>query len=149
MGLVRSQVLSTTDNSVRLALNIVPQGLESAIERNHEYPEHIALSTDDIIGVAKQARVRGMEFLQVPANYYEDLAARFDLDPQLLETLKELHLLYDRDEAGEFLHFYTKTIGNMFLEVVERRSSYDGYGAPNAPVRLAAQFESNRWSKNL
>lgn len=149
MGLVRSQVLSTTDNSVRLALNIVPQGLESAIERNHEYPEHIALSTDDIIGVAKKARVRGMEFLQVPANYYEDLAARFDLDPQLLETLKELHLLYDRDEAGEFLHFYTKTIGNMFLEVVERRSSYDGYGAPNAPVRLAAQFESNRWSKNL
>lgn len=149
MGLVRSQVLSTTDNSVRLALNIVPQGLESAIERNHEYPEHIALSTDDIIGVAKQARVRGMEFLQVPANYYEDLAARIDLDPQLLETLKELHLLYDRDEAGEFLHFYTKTIGNMFLEVVERRSSYDGYGAPNAPVRLAAQFESNRWSKNL
>ncbi|MGP9529355.1 bifunctional sugar phosphate isomerase/epimerase/4-hydroxyphenylpyruvate dioxygenase family protein [Glutamicibacter sp. AOP5-A2-18] len=149
MGLVRSQVLSTEDSSVRLALNIVPHGLESAIERNHEYPEHVALRTEDIIGLAKDARARGMEFLQVPANYYEDLAARFDLDSQLLTTLKELHLLYDRDEAGEFLHFYTKTIGNMFLEVVERRSSYDGYGAPNAPVRLASQFESNRWSRNL
>ncbi|UTT39222.1 sugar phosphate isomerase/epimerase and 4-hydroxyphenylpyruvate domain-containing protein [Glutamicibacter mishrai] len=149
MGLVRSQVLATGDSSVRLALNIVPQGLESVIERNHEYPEHVALRTNDIIEVARTARARGMEFLQVPANYYEDLAARFDLDAQLLETLKDLHLLYDRDEAGEFLHFYTKTLGNMFLEVVERRSSYDGYGAPNAPVRLASQFESNRWSRNL
>ena len=149
MGLVRSQVLSTADSAVRLALNIVPQGLESIIERNHEYPEHVALRADDIIEVARNARARGMEFLQVPDNYYEDLAARFDLDAQLLDTLKELHLLYDRDEAGEFLHFYTKTLGNMFLEVVERRSGYDGYGAPNAPVRLASQFESNRWSRNL
>ncbi|WP_334121418.1 bifunctional sugar phosphate isomerase/epimerase/4-hydroxyphenylpyruvate dioxygenase family protein [Glutamicibacter sp.] len=149
MGLVRSQVLSTQDAGVRLALNIVPQGLENVIERNHEYPEHVALRTNDIIEVARTARARGMEFLQVPANYYEDLAARFEIDSQLLETLKSLHLLYDRDEAGEFLHFYTKTLGNMFLEVVERRSSYDGYGAPNAPVRLASQFESNRWSRNM
>ena len=85
----------------------------------------------------------------MPENYYEDLQARFDLAPEFLAELRENDLLYDRDEHGEFLHFYTKTIGNMFLEVVERRSSYDGYGAPNAPVRLAAQFESNRWSKNL
>ncbi|MEU5832294.1 TIM barrel protein [Streptomyces diacarni] len=148
MGLVRSQVLRTADSSVRLALNIVPQGLEKAIERHHEYPEHVALRTGDIVELARAARSRGMEFLPVPANYYQDLAARFDLDGQLLATLQKLNLLYDRDEQGEFLHFYTKTIGNMFFEVVERRAGYDGYGAPNAPVRLAAQFESNRWSKN-
>ena len=148
MGLVRSQVLRTADSCVRLALNIVPQGLEKAIERHHEYPEHVALRTGDIVQLARSARARGMEFLPVPANYYEDLAARFELDGQLLATLKELNLLYDRDEQGEFLHFYTKTLGNMFFEVVERRAGYDGYGAPNAPVRLAAQFESNRWSRN-
>lgn len=148
MGLVRSQVLRTADSSVRLALNIVPQGLENAIERHHEYPEHVALRTGDIVELAHAARAKGMEFLPVPANYYEDLAARFDLDGTLLATLQELNLLYDRDEQGEFLHFYTKTVGNMFFEVVERRAGYDGYGAPNAPVRLAAQFESNRWSRN-
>ncbi len=148
MGLVRSQVLATEDHAVRLALNIVPHGLEEAIDRNHEYPEHIAVRTGDIITLASNAVAQGMEFLHIPANYYEDLAARFDLDPQLLGTLKKLNLLYDRDEHGEFLHFYTETIGNMFFEVVERRDGYDGYGAPNAPIRLAAQFERNRWNRH-
>ena len=85
-----------------------------------------------------------MDFLPVPNNYYEDLAARFALSGETLVQLQELNLLYDRDEHGEFLHFYTETVGTMFLEVVQRRGGYDGYGAPNAPVRLAAQFERNR-----
>jgi 4-hydroxyphenylpyruvate dioxygenase len=47
--------------------------------------------------------------------------------------------LYDRDGAAEFVHFYTATVGSVFLEFVERRGGYDGYGAANAPIRLAAQ----------
>ncbi|PRA00426.1 4-hydroxyphenylpyruvate dioxygenase [Arthrobacter sp. MYb224] len=148
MGLVRSQVLRTEDGCVRLALNIVPKGLEAAIESHHEYPEHVALHTDDVVALARRAQRAGMEFLQVPANYYEDLAARFSIDERSLSTLKELNLLYDRDEHGEFLHFYTATVGNMFFEVLERRDGYDGYGAPNAPVRLAAQFEHNRFDRH-
>ncbi|WP_431710335.1 bifunctional sugar phosphate isomerase/epimerase/4-hydroxyphenylpyruvate dioxygenase family protein [Glutamicibacter uratoxydans] len=144
MGLVRSQVLRTSDGRVRLALNIVPKGLEAVIERNHEYPEHIAVKTQDIIALARRAVSAGMEFLQVPENYYEDLASRYSLSDQELSVLRELNLLYDRDEHGVFLHFYTATVGNIFFEVIERRDGYDGYGAPNAPVRLAAQFERNR-----
>ena len=41
--------------------------------------------------------------------------------------------------SGDFTHFYTRTIGGVFFEVVQRRGSYEGYGAPNAGVRLAAQ----------
>ncbi len=74
-------------------------------------------------------------------NYYEDLDARFDLDPAFLATLRELNLLYDRDADGEFLHFYTATVGSVFFEMVERRGAYDGYGAPNAPVRHAVQYD--------
>lgn len=144
MGLVRSQVLRTDDGAVRLALNIVPHGLENTTDRALRYPEHIALHTDDIFALARRAASAGMEFLAVPKNYYEDLAARFGLDAPTLAQLAELNLLYDRDEHGEFLHFYTETVGTMFLEVVQRRGGYDGYGAPNAPVRLAAQFERNR-----
>ena len=147
-GLVRSQVLSTDDAGVRLALNIVPAGLATLLDRQHEYPEHIAVGTDDIIALARRALAAGMEFLPIPANYYEDLAARYDLDPALLAALQELNLLYDRDGRGEFLHFYTQRVGNMFLEVVERRTGYDGYGAPNAPIRLAAQFERSRWNSH-
>ncbi|EMR00516.1 bifunctional sugar phosphate isomerase/epimerase/4-hydroxyphenylpyruvate dioxygenase family protein [Paeniglutamicibacter gangotriensis] len=144
MGLVRSQVLRTDDGAVRLALNIVPHGLENTTDRALRYPEHIALHTDDIFALARRAASAGMEFLAVPKNYYEDLAARFGLDAPTLAQLAELNLLYDRDEHGEFLHFYTETVGTMFFEVVQRRGGYDGYGAPNAPVRLAAQFERNR-----
>ncbi|WP_369797236.1 hypothetical protein [Nesterenkonia sp. AN1] len=56
-----------------------------------------------------------------------------------MSQLKTLNLLYDRDADGEFIHFYTPTIGGLFLEMVQRTGTYDGYGAANAPVRLAAQ----------
>jgi 4-hydroxyphenylpyruvate dioxygenase-like putative hemolysin len=54
--------------------------------------------------------------------------------------MSELGVLYDRDGLGELLHFYTATVGSrLFIEVVERRGAYEGYGAANAPVRMAAQ----------
>ena len=57
---------------------------------------------------------------RVPDNYYADLQARFGLDDDGSSELSELDLLYDRDGAGEFVHFYTRTFGNVFFEVVER-----------------------------
>jgi 4-hydroxyphenylpyruvate dioxygenase len=54
-------------------------------------------------------------------------------------VIRELGLLYDRDERGEFLQLYTVTAGRVFLELVERIGGYDGYGAANAYVRLAVQ----------
>lgn len=131
-GLVRSRVMRSDDGSVRLPLNVLP-----AARRHH--PEHVAVSCDDVVAVARRARERGMRFLPVPANYYDDLGARFGLDRERLDVLRELDLLYDRDEAGEFLHFYTRRIGRVFFEVVQRIGGYEGYGADNAPVRLAAQ----------
>jgi 4-hydroxyphenylpyruvate dioxygenase len=133
-GLVRSKVMRSTDGGIRLALNLLPAGLGSGL------PQHVAFACDDIVALARRARERGLRFLAVPDNYYDDLDARFDLDADLLETWRSLGLLYDRDADGEFLHFYTATVGEVFFEVVERRGGYDGYGAPNAPVRLAAQM---------
>ncbi|MEV7574000.1 TIM barrel protein [Pseudarthrobacter sp. NPDC089323] len=140
-GLVRSQVMQTSDGAVRLVLNLAPvQQAQSEVRQT--YQEHIALAVEDLVATAREARRRGLEFLQIPANYYEDLDARFDLEPGFLATLRELNLLYDRDADGEFLHFYTATVGSVFFEMVERRGNYDGYGAPNAPVRHAVQYDS-------
>lgn len=140
-GLVRSQVMTTSDAAVRLVLNLAPvQQARSEVRKT--YQEHIAFAVGDLVATARAARDRGLEFLQIPANYYEDLDARFDLEPGFLATLQELNLLYDRDAAGEFLHFYTATVGSVFFEMVERRGGYDGYGAPNAPVRHAVQYDS-------
>jgi 4-hydroxyphenylpyruvate dioxygenase len=139
-GLVRSQVMQTTDGAVRLVLNLAPaQQAQSEVRKT--YQEHIAFAVDDLVATARSARDKGLEFLQIPANYYEDLDARFDLEPGFLATLQELNLLYDRDASGEFLHFYTATVGSVFFEMVERRGNYDGYGAPNAPVRHAVQYD--------
>jgi 4-hydroxyphenylpyruvate dioxygenase len=50
-------------------------------------------------------------------------------------------VLYDAEPSGELLHFFTEMVGErLFFEVVERRGSYDGYGAANSPVRLSAQL---------
>jgi len=151
-GLVRSQVMQTTDRAVRLVLNLAPliqqDDTGQQVGRHKSYQEHIAFAVDDLVGLARAARSRGLEFLEIPANYYEDLAARFSLEPGFLATLKELNLLYDRDASGEFLHFYTATVGSVFFEMVERRGGYDGYGAPNAPVRHAVQYDHARSSPN-
>ncbi|MCU1522896.1 MAG: sugar phosphate isomerase/epimerase and 4-hydroxyphenylpyruvate protein [Arthrobacter sp.] len=144
-GLVRSQVMLTRGRGVRLVLNLAPliqqEGAASGTGQRRSYQEHIAFAVDDLVATARAARERGLEFLQIPDNYYEDLDARFGLKPDFLATLRELNLLYDRDADGEFLHFYTATVGSVFFEMVERRGAYDGYGAPNAPVRHAVQYD--------
>lgn len=151
-GLVRSQVMLTENRAVRLVLNLAPliqqDGASDALDSDggstgarRTYQEHIAFAVDDLVATARDCKARGLEFLEIPANYYEDLDARFGLAPEFLATLQELNLLYDRDADGEFLHFYTATVGSVFFEMVERRGGYDGYGAPNAPVRHAVQYD--------
>ncbi|GHG55599.1 4-hydroxyphenylpyruvate dioxygenase [Sinomonas cellulolyticus] len=153
-GLVRSQVMQTalSDNaagdggalrrSVRLALNLAPWIQADSVKGTlrDTFQEHIAIEVDDLIAHAAACRRRGLPFLPIPENYYEDLDARFGLDPEFLAALRGLDLLYDRDAHGEFLHFYTATVGSVFFEVVQRIAGYDGFGAPNAPVRHAVQF---------
>jgi len=131
-GLMRSQVMRTADGTVRLPLNLAPPTAPLP-------PRHIAVTCTNIVELARRAHERGLRFLSIPDNYYADLQARFGLDADYLAELEELNLLYDRDADGEFIHFYTPAIGGLFLEMVERAGSYDGYGSANAPVRLAAQ----------
>ncbi|MFC9245897.1 bifunctional sugar phosphate isomerase/epimerase/4-hydroxyphenylpyruvate dioxygenase family protein [Streptomyces sp. NPDC057136] len=133
-GLRRSRAVATADGGVRIALNVAP-----APGDDDARLQHIALATDDIIATARRVRARGAGLLPIPVNYYDDLDARYELDPHILATLAELGILYDRDESGEFFHCYTATVGRVFFELVQRTGGYRGYGAQNAAVRLAAQ----------
>ena len=55
-------------------------------------------------------------------------------------ALRAANILYDRDDKGEFFQIYAPTFGEGFIfEIVQRRGGYAGYGAPNAPFRIAAQ----------
>jgi 4-hydroxyphenylpyruvate dioxygenase len=82
----------------------------------------------------------GAPTLAMPANYYDDLAARWGLDDTALAALQRHGLLYDSDGQGEFWHLYTDAFHDrFFFEAVQRRDGYAGFGAANAPVRAAAQ----------
>ncbi|MEV8566904.1 TIM barrel protein [Streptomyces sp. NPDC051322] len=133
-GLLRSRAASNPEGTVRIALGVGPSPTDDPAR-----PQHLAFATDDVVTAARRARAAGLPMLQVPGNYYDDLAARHAFAPGELETYRELGILYDRDEKGEFRHCYTETIGRLFFELVERLNGYDGYGAQNAPVRLTAQ----------
>ncbi|MCC4907357.1 bifunctional sugar phosphate isomerase/epimerase/4-hydroxyphenylpyruvate dioxygenase family protein [Microbacterium sp. cx-59] len=137
-GLMRSRVMSSADRAVRLPLNVAPP---MTVERGHSVglAQHVAFACGDVRALAAAAAARGLEFLRMPDNYYDDLAARFDLSPERVQELRSLRLAYDRDDDAEYLHCYTRTVGEVFLEFVERRRGYDGFGAGAAPVRLAAQ----------
>ncbi|MEU2773977.1 TIM barrel protein [Streptomyces sp. NPDC007162] len=133
-GLLRSRAVTSADGGVRIALGV---GAAPADDTRHA--QHIALATDDVVAAARAFRAAGGSLLSVPGNYHDDLAARFDFPEGELETYRDLGILYDRDAGGAFRHCYTHTVGRVFFELVQRDPGYRGYGAQNAPVRLAAQ----------
>lgn len=142
-GLIQSRAMVSADGSIRLPLNI-SESRETATGRFvSAYAgagvHHIAFATDDIVGALRHVTALGARLLPIPANYYDDLAARHGLEDARLQELAALNLLYDRDDNGEFLHAYTVTFQDrFFFEIVERRG-YQGFGAVNASVRMAAQ----------
>lgn len=144
-GLVRSQALASPDGALRLTLNGADTRRTLAGEFLAESfggaVQHIALASDDILSTARRLRDLGFSALPMTRNYYADLAARFGLDQAMMTELALFNILYDEDgRGGRFWQFYSRPFaGGMFFEVVQRSGGYSGYGAPNAPFRIAAQ----------
>ena len=142
-GLVKSQVIEADDGRLRIILNASQshrtQSSRFLAEAFGSGVQHIAFTTADIVETAARLKRNGVALLPIPANYYDDIEAKFSLAPDLLERLMENSILYDRDEHGEYFQIYTQSFEQrFFFEIVERRH-YAGYGAANAAVRLAAQ----------
>lgn len=148
MGLVQSQAVESPGHEVRFTLNgsLASQSLSSRFIQNYfgAGVQHIAFACPDIFAAADAAIAGGIERLEIPRNYYDDLEARWGLEPELIEAMAARDILYDRaTEADgtetEYFQFYTRAFARrVFFELVERRG-YHGYGAVNAPIRLAAQ----------
>jgi 4-hydroxyphenylpyruvate dioxygenase len=145
---VRSRAVSNPQRSLRFPLSF-SENRNTATARSVSHfsgagVHHIAFSTNDIFTAAGAMREAGVPLLSIPENYYDDLLAKFDIDPTLVDRLRQHSILYDRDEAGgEFFHVYTQMFEDrFFFEVVQRKGGYDQYGAVNAPVRMAAQAQA-------
>lgn len=101
----------------------------------------IAFETDDIFASIAAIRSNGMPLLEIPANYYSNLASVNSLPRSLVRRLAEANVLYDSDaNGGEFFHAYTVFFGGrFFFEFVQRCGGYDRYGEVNSAIRLAVQ----------
>ena len=143
-GVVRSQAVESEGGGFRLTLNGADNRQTLAgrfiAEQFGSSVQHLAFATDDIFATAARLKALGFAPLELSPNYYDDLEARFGLEPELADRLRAENILYDRDDRGEYFQLYAPTWGEGFIfEIVERRGPYAGYGAPNAPFRIAAQ----------
>lgn len=148
-GLVESRPIVSADGAVRFVLNgsQATRTLSSRFVSEHfgSGVQHIAFAAPDIFAAVTAMRQAGLSFLDIPENYYDDLEARHGLEPGFVDRLRGHHILYDRDGEAEFLQVYTHVFAQrFFFEIVERRGGYSGFGAVNAPMRLAAQAREAR-----
>jgi 4-hydroxyphenylpyruvate dioxygenase len=147
-GLVKSRALRSRCSSVRLPLNISENRNTAISHALSSYRgsgvHHIAFACDDIFTQVARAKEAGVQLLDIPLNYYDDLAARFDFDDEFLSELAYYNVLYDRDaNGGELFHVYTEAFDDrFFFEILQRKNGYAGYGAANVAVRLAAMAKS-------
>jgi len=127
-----SKVVSNGNGYVKFPINEPAKGKKkSQIDEYLEFyqtagVQHIAIATNDIIKTVGELRKRGVEFLYVPEEYYEDLTARVGEIEEDLQPLKDLNILVDRDEEGYLLQIFTKPIQDrptVFFEIIQRKGA--------------------------
>jgi 4-hydroxyphenylpyruvate dioxygenase len=102
--------------------------------------QHIALHTPDIVHSVLALRARGIRFMDVPDEYYDEAKARMGEVELPWEELAELGVLVDRDQEGHLLQIFTETLTDrptVFFEIIQREGAR-GFGEGN----FKALFES-------
>jgi 4-hydroxyphenylpyruvate dioxygenase len=127
-----SKVMSNGNGYVKFPINEPAKGKrKSQVEEYLEYyhgegVQHVAMATHDIVATVSALRNRGVEFLRVPASYYEGLPNRVGQIDEDLQPLKELGILVDRDEEGYLLQIFTKPVQDrptLFFEIIQRKGA--------------------------
>jgi 4-hydroxyphenylpyruvate dioxygenase len=134
-----SKVVADGKGVVKFPINEPAEGKrKSQIEEYLEFYEgpgaqHLAVATRDIVGTVAEMRRRGVEFLDIPAAYYDDVPSRVPEVIGQLADLREQGILVDRDDEGYLLQIFTKPVGDrptVFFEVIERHGAR-GFGDGN------------------
>lgn len=141
-----SKVMSNGNGYVKFPINEPAEGKKkSQIEEYINFYEgegvqHVAIATNDIISTVRSLKARGVEFLDTPNAYYDDLLDRVGKIDESIEPLRELKILVDRDEEGYLLQIFTKPVEDrptLFYEIIQRKGA-KSFGAGN----FKALFES-------
>jgi len=149
-----SKVMSNGNGRIKFPINEPAEGKKkSQIEEYIEFyngpgVQHIAVSTDDIVKTVSAMRDRGVEFLYVPENYYDDLLDRVGEIDEDIEVLKQHGILIDRDDEGYLLQLFTKPVVDrptMFFEIIQRKGAQSfGKGNFKALFEAIEREQENR-----
>ena len=134
-----SKVMESDNGRIKFPINEPAEGKKkSQIDEYLDFydgpgVQHVALLTSDIIKTIKKLKENGVEFLEVPDTYYEDLTKRVGAIDEDIEVLRRLKILVDRDDEGYLLQLFTKPVEDrptVFYEVIQRKGS-KGFGIGN------------------
>mgnify|MGYP001261432547 FL=1 len=134
-----SKVMESDNGRIKFPINEPAEGKKkSQIDEYLDFydgagVQHVALLTSDIIKTIKKLKENGVEFLEVPDTYYEDLTKRVGAIDEDIEVLRKLKILVDRDDEGYLLQLFTKPVEDrptVFYEVIQRKGS-KGFGIGN------------------
>ena len=127
-----SKVMSNGNGYVKFPINEPAEGKKkSQVEEYLEFyngqgVQHIALATDNILDTVTTLKQRGLDFLQVPTTYYEELQDRVGKIDENVDDLAELGILVDRDDEGYLLQIFTKPVEDrptLFYEIIQRKGA--------------------------
>ncbi len=152
-----SKVMQNGSGRIKLPINEpAPGRRKSQIEEYLEFyygpgVQHIAINTSDIVTTVRNLQERGIEFLQTPRNYYEDVLDRVGHIAEDIKDLSELSILVDHDDEGYLLQIFSKPIVNrptVFFEVIERKGAR-GFGEGNFKALFEALEREQELRGNL
>ncbi len=127
-----SKVMSNGNGFVKFPINEPAEGKKkSQVEEylefyNGEGVQHVAIATADIVKTVTELQKRGIEFLTIPASYYETVLDRVGKIDEDLKPLQDLGILIDRDEEGYLLQIFSKPVEDrptLFFEIIQRKGA--------------------------
>ena len=127
-----SKVMSNGNGYVKFPINEPAEGkkksqVEEYLEFYHgEGVQHVALASNNIVNTVNDLKSRGVEFLEVPTTYYDDLLDRVGTIDEDIAPLKQLGILVDRDNEGYLLQIFTKPVQDrptLFFEIIQRKGA--------------------------
>ncbi|NGQ96858.1 4-hydroxyphenylpyruvate dioxygenase [Brevibacillus sp. SYP-B805] len=152
-----SKVMTNGTGRIKFPINEPAEGRrKSQIQEFLEFyqgpgVQHIALLTNDIVTTVSKLRANGVDFLDVPDAYYEDLKARVGEIDENIDTLRDLRILVDRDDEGYLLQLFSKPIVDrptLFVEIIQRKGAR-GFGNGNFKALFEALEREQERRGNL
>ena len=127
-----SKVMSNGNGFVKFPINEPAEGKKkSQVEEYLDFyqgegVQHVAIATNDIVRTVTEVQSRGVEFLNIPSTYYDELPDRVGHIDEDLEPLKKLGILVDRDNEGYLLQIFSKPVEDrptLFFEIIQRKGA--------------------------